>query len=65
MEIDQYKSGRTNIIARLENGDGPVFAFNTHMDVVPAGEGWSGDPLSFTSARESWLVAGRVTQRDH
>src|SRR4051794_30419875 len=44
-EIDQYKPGRTNMIARLENGDGPVFAFNTHMDVVPAGEGWSGDPF--------------------
>jgi acetylornithine deacetylase/succinyl-diaminopimelate desuccinylase len=44
-EIDEYKPGRTNMIARLENGDGPVFAFNTHMDVVPAGEGWSGDPF--------------------
>jgi acetylornithine deacetylase/succinyl-diaminopimelate desuccinylase len=44
-EIDQYKSGRANVIAKLENGSGPVFAFNTHMDVVPAGEGWSGDPF--------------------
>ena len=45
-EIDQYKPGRANIIAKLENGSGPVFAFNTHMDVVPAGEGWSSDPFS-------------------
>jgi acetylornithine deacetylase/succinyl-diaminopimelate desuccinylase family protein len=44
-EIDQYKPGRANIIAKLENGEGPVFAFNTHMDVVPAGEGWSTDPF--------------------
>lgn len=44
-EIDQYKPGRANIVAKLENGAGPVFAFNTHMDVVPAGEGWSGDPF--------------------
>lgn len=44
-EIDQYKPTRANIIARLSNGDGPVFAFNTHMDVVPAGEGWSADPF--------------------
>lgn len=44
-EIDEYKPGRANIIARLENGGGPVFAFNTHMDVVPAGDGWSGDPF--------------------
>jgi succinyl-diaminopimelate desuccinylase len=45
IEIDEYKSGRANVIAKMENGDGPVFAFNTHMDVVPAGEGWSGDPF--------------------
>jgi acetylornithine deacetylase/succinyl-diaminopimelate desuccinylase family protein len=45
VEIDEYKAGRANVIARLENGAGPVLAFNTHMDVVPAGEGWSGDPF--------------------
>jgi succinyl-diaminopimelate desuccinylase len=44
-ELDEYKPGRANMIARLDNGDGPVFAFNTHMDVVPAGEGWSADPF--------------------
>jgi succinyl-diaminopimelate desuccinylase len=43
--IDEYKPGRTNLVARLENGAGPVFAFNTHMDVVPVGEGWSSDPF--------------------
>jgi acetylornithine deacetylase/succinyl-diaminopimelate desuccinylase family protein len=43
--IDEYKKGRANVIARLDNGDGPTFAFNTHMDVVPAGDGWSGDPF--------------------
>ncbi len=41
--LDEYKPGRVNVVARLENGPGPVFAFNTHMDVVPAGEGWSRD----------------------
>src|SRR5688572_13560298 len=45
VERDEYKPGRTNVVARLENGSGPVFAFNTHMDVVPVGEGWSGDPF--------------------
>ena len=30
--------GRTNVIGVFENGPGPVFAFNTHIDVVPAGE---------------------------
>jgi succinyl-diaminopimelate desuccinylase len=45
VSLDEYKSGRVNLVARLENGTGPVFAFNTHMDVVPAGEGWSSDPF--------------------
>lgn len=43
--VDPYKPGRANVIARFDNGVGPVFAFNTHIDVVPAGEGWSSDPF--------------------
>jgi acetylornithine deacetylase/succinyl-diaminopimelate desuccinylase family protein len=43
--LDEYKSGRVNVEAQLLNGPGPVFAFNTHMDVVPAGEGWTSDPF--------------------
>jgi acetylornithine deacetylase/succinyl-diaminopimelate desuccinylase family protein len=48
--LSEYKPGRANVVARLENGTGPVFAFNTHMDVVPAGEGWSSDPLKLREA---------------
>lgn len=48
--IDEYRPGRVNIEARLANGPGPVFAFNTHMDVVPAGEGWSSDPFALREA---------------
>jgi acetylornithine deacetylase/succinyl-diaminopimelate desuccinylase family protein len=43
--LTEYKSGRFNVEARLSNGPGPVFAFNTHMDTVPAGDGWSSDPF--------------------
>jgi acetylornithine deacetylase/succinyl-diaminopimelate desuccinylase len=43
--LDEYKPGRVNIEAKLVNGPGPVFALNTHMDVVPAGGGWSSDPF--------------------
>jgi len=53
--IDEYKPGRANVVATLENGAGPVFAFNTHMDVVPAGAGWSGDPLALRE-RDGTLV---------
>ena len=43
--LQEYKPARVNVVARLENGAGPVFAFNTHMDVVPVGDGWSSDPF--------------------
>lgn len=46
--LDSYDQGRTNVEARLDNGPGPVFAFNTHIDTVPAGEGWSSDPFVLT-----------------
>jgi acetylornithine deacetylase/succinyl-diaminopimelate desuccinylase family protein len=49
--LTEYKSGRTNVVARLARGPGPVFAFNTHIDVVPAGEGWSSDPFTLTDRR--------------
>lgn len=38
-------AGRTNVAGVFENGPGPTFAFNTHIDVVPAGDGWSSDPF--------------------
>ncbi|GAA3604347.1 M20 family metallopeptidase [Gibbsiella greigii] len=48
LTLSEYAPGRTNVIARLENGAGPCFAFNTHIDVVPAGNGWSQDPFTLT-----------------
>jgi succinyl-diaminopimelate desuccinylase len=43
--LDGFAPGRTNVVGKITNGPGPVFAFNTHMDVAPAGDGWSGDPF--------------------
>lgn len=48
--IDEYEPGRANVEARLSNGPGPTLVFNTHMDVVPAGEGWSSDPFVLREA---------------
>jgi acetylornithine deacetylase/succinyl-diaminopimelate desuccinylase len=48
--LQEYKPARINVVARLDNGAGPVFAFNTHMDVVPAGDGWSSDPFVLKEA---------------
>lgn len=45
VETQEFAQGRANVAARLENGDGPTFAFNSHVDVVPAGDGWSTDPF--------------------
>jgi succinyl-diaminopimelate desuccinylase len=42
--------GRTNVAGVFENGPGPTFAFNTHIDVVPAGDGWSSDPFKLREA---------------
>ncbi len=47
---------RVNVLARL--GDGaPCLHFNGHMDVVPAGEGWTVDP--FAGVARDGKVFGR------
>jgi acetylornithine deacetylase/succinyl-diaminopimelate desuccinylase len=48
-DIDEFAPGRANVVARLDNGAGPTFAFNSHVDVVPAGGGWTSDPFTLTS----------------
>jgi len=49
--------GRPNVIAELRNGTGPTFAFNSHVDVVPAGDGWTSDP--FTLREDGGRFYGR------
>ena len=48
VETKEILPGRANVVARLANGPGPVFAFNSHIDVVPAGEGWSRPAFTLT-----------------
>jgi acetylornithine deacetylase/succinyl-diaminopimelate desuccinylase len=48
-EVVELAPGRANLVATLRNGDGPVFAFNSHVDVVPAGGGWTADPFTLTA----------------
>ena len=44
-DSDRYP--RTNIVARREGSrPGPVVHFNSHIDVVDTGEGWSVDPFA-------------------
>jgi len=55
-EIRPLAQDRANVIARLDNGAGPCFAFNSHMDTVPAGAGWRTDPFRLTE-RDGRLFA--------
>jgi len=56
VQVDDPKRPRYNVIARM--GDGrPVFHFNGHYDVVPAGPGWKTDP--FKPVVTGGLVYGR------
>lgn len=59
VELSDIAAGRTNLVARLANGPGPVFAFNTHMDVVPVGEGWTSDPLTLREDAATGRLYGR------
>jgi len=45
--IDDY---RFNVIAlaKIGSGDGKTVVLNSHMDVVPAAEGWTTDPFTLT-----------------
>ena len=47
-EVRPLADGRANVVGRIDNGDGPCFAFNSHMDTVPVGGGWTGDPFRLT-----------------
>ena len=50
LSMSEYKPGRANVMARPENGPGPTFAFITHLNVVPAGDGWQSDPFVLREA---------------
>lgn len=49
--------GRLDVVAAFDNGPGRSLAFNSHLDVVPAGGGWSGDP--FLLREEGGRLIGR------
>ena len=49
--------GPTENMVAIRGEGGPHFGFAGHLDVVPAGEGWSGDP--FEATIEDGLLIGR------
>ena len=46
-----------NMVAIRKAGDGPHFGFAGHLDVVPAGDGWDGDP--FEARIQDGVLTGR------
>ena len=58
VDLQNIAEGRPNVVARLENGAGPVFAFNSHMDVVPAGSGWLSDPFRLRREHDRLIARG-------
>ncbi len=56
-ETQEILPGRTNVTGVFTNGPGPTFAFNTHIDVVPVGDGWNTDP--FTLRERAGNLYGR------
>lgn len=44
--LQELAPGRPNLHAALGPAGGPAVLFLGHSDVVPAGEGWSGDPFA-------------------
>lgn len=54
--LPEVLPGRPNLVALLVNGPGPRFAFNTHFDVVQAGEGWTTPPFA-PAVRDGRLYA--------
>lgn len=45
VELTELADGRASVVGVAVNGDGPGLVLNSHLDVVPPGEGWSGDPF--------------------
>lgn len=56
VETQAVAPGRPNLIARVGD-DRPGVLFLGHSDVVPAGDGWTGDP--FTPRRDGDRLIGR------
>ena len=51
VEIHSRMPGVDNVVARLGQG-APVLAFNSHIDTIAPGSGWSTDPYALTPKSE-------------
>ena len=57
-EIDQFAAHRANVCASIHGaGPGPTVLLTGHLDVVPAGDGWTFDP--YCAETRGGMVYGR------
>lgn len=58
VELTEVEPNRPNVVGVLEMATpGPTLLLNSHMDVVPEGEGWQTDP--FTAVEREGVIYGR------
>ena len=55
--MGEAPDGPTENMVAIRGTEGPHFGFAGHLDVVPAGEGWSGDP--YAGVIEDGVLVGR------
>jgi succinyl-diaminopimelate desuccinylase len=55
--LGEAPDGPTENMVAIRGEDGPHFGFAGHLDVVPAGEGWSSEP--FKAQIENGVLTGR------
>jgi succinyl-diaminopimelate desuccinylase len=55
--MGEAPDGPTENMVAIRGSGSPHFGFAGHLDVVPAGEGWSGDP--YAAETEDGLLVGR------
>jgi succinyl-diaminopimelate desuccinylase len=63
IEVIEKEENRPNIIGKLVLGEGPSIAIVTHMDVVPAGDGWNTDPFELTEKNGKLYGRGVVDNK--
>jgi acetylornithine deacetylase len=61
-------AGPALAVAESGGGDGdggarPGLVLSGHMDVVPAGEGWTSDPFTLTDAGDAWVARGSADMK--
>ena len=56
--LQEVAAGRLNLVASLGDARAPCLALNSHLDTVPAGPGWLGDPFRLRAEGDRLIGRG-------